>query len=248
MDYRIVTGRDTSDLKALQDEIVLPAWPEFMLHDACVNKYWDELHRRFPEYQFVLLEKTTERVLAVGNSMPLTWDGDPKDLPDEGLDWALQTCFESLAAKNNYRTQGAFQIVVASDLLGKGLSYEVVKLMMDIGREKGLDKLIAPVRPNMKSRYPLTPMEHYIGWLNEEGQPFDGWMRVHSRLGADTVKVCPRSMLIEGTVRDWEEWTGMRFLDSGQYVVPGALVPIGIDTEADKGTYVEPNVWMAHRL
>ncbi len=248
MDYEIVTGRDTTNLKDLQDEIVLPAWPEFMLHDAYVNKYWDELHRRYAEYQFVLLEEATERVLAVGNSMPLTWNGDLKDLPDEGLDWALESCFENLAPRNKHRTQCAFQIVVASDLLGTGFSYEVVKLMMNIGRKRGLDRLIAPVRPNMKSRYPLTPMENYIGWRREDGLPFDGWMRVHTRLEADTVKVCPRSMLIEGTISDWEQWTGMKFFESGQYVVPGALVPLDIDREADKGIYIEPNVWMAHRL
>ena len=28
----------------------------------------------------------------------------------------------------------------------------------------------------------------------------------------------------------------------------GALVPVTIDREADQGLYVEPNVWMRHRL
>jgi hypothetical protein len=40
----------------------------------------------------------------------------------------------------------------------------------------------------------------------------------------------------------------MEFPDSGSYVVDGALVPISIDRAADRGDYVEPNVWMRHRV
>ena len=53
-------------------------------------------------------------------------------------------------------------------------------------------------------------------------------------------------MVITGTVSEWEGWTGMRLPESGDYVVPGALVPVAIDVERDVGTYTEPNVWMSH--
>ena len=55
-------------------------------------------------------------------------------------------------------------------------------------------------------------------------------------------------MRIPGRVADWESWTGMGFPESGAYVVPGALVPVEIDRERDEGVYVEPNVWMHHRI
>lgn len=55
-------------------------------------------------------------------------------------------------------------------------------------------------------------------------------------------------MVVPGTVADWEEWAEMTFPETGTYVVPGALVPIKIDVEQDHGVYVEPNVWMLHRL
>jgi hypothetical protein len=38
----------------------------------------------------------------------------------------------------------------------------------------------------------------------------------------------------------------MAFPESGDYIVPGALVPVQIDRERDLGHYVEPNVWMRH--
>ena len=53
-------------------------------------------------------------------------------------------------------------------------------------------------------------------------------------------------MVISGTVAEWEEWTGMAFPESGDYVVPSALVPVQIDRERDEGRYIEPNVWMRH--
>ena len=52
--------------------------------------------------------------------------------------------------------------------------------------------------------------------------------------------------VVESTVAKWREWTGMEFPRSGEYIVPGALVPVTIDLAADYGTYVEPNVWTAH--
>jgi hypothetical protein len=55
-------------------------------------------------------------------------------------------------------------------------------------------------------------------------------------------------MHISGTVADWEKWVGLRFPESGIYVVPGALTPVEINLENDRGVYIEPNVWMLHGL
>jgi len=118
--------------------------------------------------------------------------------------------------------------------------------MAEIGRDHGLDTLIAPVRPTLKQRYPLTPIERYLSWRRQDGTHLDPWLRTHERLGADIVKVAPESMRVSGTVAEWEAWTEMALPASGAYVVPGALAPIQIDRERDEGVYVEPNVWMVH--
>ncbi len=52
--------------------------------------------------------------------------------------------------------------------------------------------------------------------------------------------------MIPGTVAEWEKWTNMRFPETGDYVVNGALNPVNIDVERDKGVYIEPNVWVVH--
>jgi hypothetical protein len=114
--------------------------------------------------------------------------------------------------------------------------------------EHGLECLVAPVRPTWKERYPLTPLERYMRWERPDGLPFDPWIRLHHRLGAEILALAPRSLDVRGTVAAWEEWTGMAFPESGDYVVPGALVPVAVDREHDEGRYVEPNVWMRHRV
>ena len=73
-------------------------------------------------------------------------------------------------------------------------------------------------------------------------------MRVHERLGAEILKPEPRSLRITGTVAEWESWTGMTFPESGDYVFPSGLATVAIDRERDRGTYLEPNVWMRHTL
>jgi hypothetical protein len=66
-------------------------------------------------------------------------------------------------------------------------------------------------------------------------------------MGARILGPAARSMTIEGTVAEWESWAGMPFPATGDYVVPDALNLVHIDREADRGTYVEENLWVQHK-
>ena len=248
-DYHIVTLGQRPDLMETVSRFCGPKWPAFMLEDPVAIKHFDSIYEQFLQYQQVVIEKDTDRLLAVGNCIPMNHSGDTADLSDKGFDWILTEVFEN--GKGNISPKlslFALQIVIDSNLRGQSLSSEVVKAMLTTGKEHGCKALFAPVRPNKKHLYPITPIEKYIRWTDSEGLPYDPWMRVHARLGADIVKVCHASMHIAGTVAEWESWTGMQFPESGDYVVPEALVPVRIDREADTGLYVEPNVWMHHRI
>jgi hypothetical protein len=72
------------------------------------------------------------------------------------------------------------------------------------------------------------------------------WLGTHYRVGGKVLKIAPESMIIKGTIAEWEQWTKMKFPASGSYVVSGALTPIQIDRENNLGTYIEPNVWVKH--
>lgn len=245
MNFTVVIYAQRPDLIEPADELAIRQWPEFMLHDPVANRLWEPaIMNGWRDFQFMLLDEGGG-ILAVGNSIPAAWDGTADGLPPS-WDAALEQGYAHLLAGRTGDTLCALSIAIRHDLRGAGLSKTMVRAMKDLGRAHGLAGLIAPVRPNRKSLYPLTPMERYITWTQPDGSPFDPWMRVHWREGARVVKVAPEAMRIPGTVAQWEAWAGMAFPESGAYVVPGALVPVTIDREADEGCYVEPNVWMHH--
>ena len=218
--------------------------PRFITHDAMVGRYWNDLYTRFADFQIAVCDG--EEVVAAGNCIPISWDGTVGGLPPEGLDAVLEQGM--LAAERGYSPTAvsALFAVVSREHQGRGLSQEILRAMKSVAAKHCLGTLVAPVRPTLKERYPLTPMEHYVRWEREDGLPFDPWLRVHRRMGAEVLRVAPRSMLVTGTIREWESWTDMQFPESGEYVVPGALQPVVMDVERDTGTYEEPNVWMRH--
>jgi len=245
-EYKQYTFCQRPDLIAEANRINPIAWPEFMLHDPVSNRHWGKLGTRFSDFQFVLCDQD-DQVVAVGNSIPVAWDLSLDDLPDRGWDEMLEKGVGDWERNHPANILCALSAVVARPHRGKGLSARVIEGMRSIASKYRYDWLVAPVRPILKSAYPLTPMERYIRWEQDDGKPFDPWVRTHWRLGASIVKVAPHSMSITGSITEWEKWTEMRFPESGPYIVPGALQPVQIDCENDIGTYVEPNVWMIHK-
>jgi hypothetical protein len=142
----------------------------------------------------------------------------------------------------------ALLISVPRSRQGRGASGTALRAMVELARAKGLEALIAPVRPSWKDRYPLVPIERYAAWRRDDGLPFDPWVRIHERAGGEILKPEPHSLRITGTVAEWEEWTGMAFPESGEYVFPGGLATVEIDREQDVGRYWEPNVWIRHQV
>ncbi len=224
------------------------AFPEFLYHGAVVNLLAGELYQSFVEYQFILQDSGDNSFKVLGNCFPVAWHRPIADLPDGGLEAMLQLAVQQKKDGVWPNLLCAFQIIVPKELQGSGLSYEAVRAMLRIAREHNLEGLIAPVRPNRKALYPNMPMEKYMHWKRDDGHPFDDWIRVHIRLGAELIKVCPRSFIVEGTVSEWENWTGLSFQESREYPVPDALVPVAIDLKSNRGTYIEPNVWMHHKI
>jgi hypothetical protein len=139
-------------------------------------------------------------------------------------------------------------VTVAPAWRGQHVSRVALEAMADLTRRHHLRRLIVPVRPVWKARYPITPMAEFARWRNEEGLPLDPWLRTHARLGAQIVAICDRSMTYGGSVAQWEEWGGLPLPASGDYVLPGLLSLLHIDRDTDLGVSIEPNVWMEHRL
>jgi len=246
--FKIITPNDLDDYRERAGDIAEASWPEFMLNDPIAGENWHELFDRFNEYQFALLDTETNRMAAMANSLPFYWDQALEDLPEGGWDWVLLKAVEDHQAGVKPNIQSAIQINIHPDYRSQGLSPRMVQAMRAIGKSKGFKYLVAPVRPSQKSQYPLIGIDDYIKWINEKGLPFDAWLRVHARMGARIIRPCHESMTIPGSRADWEAWIGMKFPQTGQYVIPGALNPMEMTIEEDEGIYIEPNVWMVHEI
>jgi hypothetical protein len=241
MPYEFVTLKQKPCLETQIDQLQT-VWPQFMLHGNM--RHWSSLFNTFAEYQIAICDPP-DIVIAVGHAIPFVWDGTLEDLPPN-MDAIMERAVQAHRQRQPSTTLSALAAIVARDHQGQGLSTNLIRAMKTLAAEHGLGDLVAPVRPTLKSFYPTTPIERYMQWKREDGSPFDPWLRVHWRLGAKFMKVIKESFIVTGTVADWEEWTGMRFPDNGEYIVPGALCPIIIDRDRDIGSYVEPNVWMQH--
>jgi len=245
--FQVIAPLIRADYRDLVRGLTKIAWPEFMLHDQVASELWHELLDRFPEYQLALYDTENKRVAAMGNSFPLRWEDSLENLPEDGWDWVFVKAVKDhkQGLSSNYHC--AIQAVIHPEYRGHGLSARIIEAVRAVSKAKDLQALIIPVRPSEKSKYPLTSIDDYITWKNEEELPFDAWIRVHVRLGGKIIKTCHESKTIRGTRAEWEEWTGLKFPQSGEYVLADALVPLEMNVERDEGIYIEPNVWMVHK-
>ena len=236
----VTTLSDDPQLVDVINEIHSEPWPAFLSEDEVIKKYWRRLYEVYPQYQFVF--KDGPDYVGLANCSPIHWNGTPANLPP-GFREAVEVIVRS---EHTADCLCALAIVVRKEYSGKGISSGILKEVKAAGYRHGLTKLIVPVRPTLKSSYPLVPMEDYMHWKTS-GLPFDPWLKVHVRSGGKILREADRSIIVRGTVAQWQEWTGMYFGSSGDYVVEGALNPVRIDLENDVGEYVEPNVWVSHK-
>ena len=242
-DIEVVTTGDRHDLDGQAREALRTVWPEFIFHDPVVPEYIGRVETYFPQYDVLLLDDG--QVVAGGWGVPIRWDGTAGTLPD-GYDGALVSAVTDYEDSTRPDTLCIMAAAVKADRQGGGLAGKTLTALRERAAAAGLERVVAPVRPALKSRYPLAPMESFARWMRSDGLHIDPWIRTHQRLGASILAPAPRSMIITGTVAEWEGWAAMAFPETGRYVVPDALDLVTIDREQDRGTYAESNLWMRH--
>ncbi len=251
--YPVRTVADDPSLVNEIQALIDAVWPAFIIdgHVVCDEgppSDWMGIYERWPHLQFVLYDPESSEPLAAGNACALAWNDDPATLPDTGWHWEMVRAAEDFDEGRKAQTLGALSVTVAPAARSRGLSAVMLRALKELGRRAGLKRMIAPVRPTSKAEYPLQSIEEYLARVTAQGLAFDPWLRTHQRVGARIVGPCRRSMQIVGTVVEWERWTAMAFRQSGEYAIPGGLAPVAIDRAADRGHYVEPNVWMVHEI
>jgi len=240
----IVTSCERPELKREADAAFRVKWPEFLFpHDPITKRYEAQVAEFFPQYDVLLLDE--DRVVAGGWCVAIAWDGTVEDLPD-GYDDTMVRAVEGHRGGVVATTLSFMTVAVVNGRTRQGLAGKVLTALRDRAVEAGLSHVIAPVRPTLKPRYPLTPMASFATWTRADGLSIDPWIRTHQRMGATILSPCPRSMLITGTVPEWESWTDMVFPETGRYVVPDALGLVDINMAENTGTYTEENLWLQH--
>lgn len=242
--YELIPVADAPELDAEASERFAEEWPEFIFHDLEVRKYADRRQKYFRDWEFYLV--TADRRLVAGCwGVPIAWDGTVDDLPGGFTDAMVRavTTYEEGVVPDTFVLMAA---AVRSDEQGRGHAGRVITAVRERAVAGALPKVIAPVRPTLKSSYPLTPIETFMTWTREDGLPLDPWVRTHVRLGATILAAAPYSQNMTGSVANWEKWTGLALPASGSYVIPDGLTVLEVDRETDSGVYREPNIWMRH--
>jgi GNAT superfamily N-acetyltransferase len=232
----LIRYAERPDLREVR-RTALDEFPEFMNHNAVGSRYWGRLYDEFPAFQLALVD--AGELVAEVHALPVPVEAD--ELP-AGWDEAFERGIEA----GGGNVLSLLAISVASSRRGRGLATELIAATRDAAAQAGLESVIAPVRPTLKERYPLIPIEEFMTWRRDDGVHLDPWLRVHERVGGRIERAAPRSMLIEASVADWEAWTHMVFPAAGTYVVPGMLAPL--EVRDGVGVHVEPNVWVRHGL
>lgn len=119
----------------------------------------------------------------------------------------------------------------------------------DFALQRGVADLQAGRAPNVLcALWIVVSSERRGTGLGRRQVSVRSWLRVHWKLGGRVLHVCSRSMVVTGTVADWQERTGLSMPGSGRYVVPRALAPVDVDHQHDLVRYTEPNVWVRHEV
>ena len=238
-----------------------------------------------------------EHVIAYCNSIPFFWEhhrelslhrscGDDglcpecsQTLPDGGWEEVLRKGMELHIAQSQgtepkkANTLSALGITILPEHRRKGIAEDLLELLKDVTQRAGLESLVVPLRPTLKARFVDMSMTKYMGMKKKNARgdtvPFDPWLRKHVSLGAQIVKVAPRSMYVEGDLADWQDWTGRNLREAApessdsedegegmradiwgrrywEVEVPGALAHAKVYPNEGVARYTEPNIWVQY--
>lgn len=227
------------------DALFAEGFPRFVLADQDAKKLIGPVRDAFASLHIVLVADEDVPV-AAGWGVPILWDGEVADLPDGYTD-SLRRAVDLRRSGGQPDTLVICAGVVHPEHKSTGMARSLIGALAGLAEREGLPRVIAPLRPTLKHRYPLTAVGDYATWTRADGLPFDPWLRLHVRLGARVLSAAPRSQTMTGSVADWESWISIALPATGDYVIPGGLSVLRIDREHDRGVYVEPNIWVRHR-
>jgi hypothetical protein len=245
MEHYVIKSRaDSADLAKAAAVVEQVAWKELgFLNFTRSQAQYEALLEYHADYQLCLVNVETGYVMAASNSVPFYLE-DQDRLDPRGWDWVVEQAYETRQMKPNM--MAGLAVSVPNIHKSQGLARIMIGAMKALAVSRGLAGPVIPVRPSLKNRHPDVPIADYMRWQDDQGRPYDPWLRSHINMGGHIVGPCEQSMVVEEPIGFWEAWTNRHYTQSGAFEVPGGLVPVQIDRASGVGRYAEPNVWFRY--
>jgi hypothetical protein len=245
MEQFVIKSRaDTVELAKAAAVVEQVAWKELgFLNFTRSQALYEELLELHGAYQLCLQNVETGYVVAAANSVPLYLEAH-ETLDPKGWDWVVEQAHKTRHQAPN--TLAGLAVSVPGIYKSQGLARILIGAMKALAVSRGLAGPIIPVRPSFKNRHPDVPIADYLNWVDDQGRPYDPWLRSHISMGGTVVGLCEESMVVEEPIGFWEAWTNRHYAESGAFEVPGGLVPVQIDMATGVGRYSEPNIWFRY--
>ena len=226
-------------------------WPVFMQQDPVSDLFYSRATTTYAAFTLLAFDADDlSHPVARSCSVPFAMGEEVgrAGLPGDGWDGVVRWAWVDEQMGRPPTHVSALEVAIRPELRGRGLASVMLEAKRQNAIRLGFGDLYAPVRPSLKTAEPHVPMHEYAARVREDGLPQDPWLRLHVRAGGTIEKVCPCAMTISGTLAEWRSWTGLPFDVSGDVAVPFALNPVHASLDHDHAVYVEPGVWVHHRL
>ncbi len=217
-------------------------------------KNFKTIAKLFPEGQRKMTNRKGEIVAAVTTNR-INWDGNTASLYswDSIAGGSIETSDYTTTYTQDGNTLSIMSISVDPATQGKGLATILVREVVDIARNIGVEHLICSLRPSKYGEFKLKPGNASIGLVEyckltgSDGLPLDPWLRIATKYHMMPQRIENESIKIEVSKDKFENFRrtyrreGWRENNDGHWecAETGKWLLKG-----DRAEYVEPNLWV----
>lgn len=229
------------------DELIAQVWPNYFLtpSDIEIPELFDTAERENYQNNHLMIgirDSSTNQLQACVSLIALHCESFTQ-LSDDGWRWAYRQAHLSLSAN----TIALQQVTVLPGFRGHNFSEYLIQLAKKLAHSFNINHMIVPVRPVIKHQYPTMPMESFIERI-VSGELSDPWLNRHSLEGASMLNICARSIVINASIRWWEQQLNLSLNRTGEEVIPFAITPLKVNIDNQVALYEEPNIWYYYSL
>ncbi len=236
---------ELSDVQVQQyRDAVSVAFPKIIQSSEVIKNNWGYIEDHFPKHQLYLIG-ADDNLIGFMNTVPIHYDQSLDQLPNEGWDWLVHKSISDHKLNKAPNTLGGLQVIITKKNQRKGYSKFLIAEAKNMMQKNGYEKFVIPIRPTLKQNYPDMSMVDYLH-LKNENKIYDPWIRTHVDSNAKVISICHKSMNIKGDIKFWENLMNQKIKHSGYHQVSGALNPVYIHLDSNKGEYYEENIWIAY--